>query len=114
MKCHQRSAEATVNEDRALMRFELLEALLRVAITMRDNEGQEEMSPAEKVRASDTRCVPTSYVCHALLSARAVPHLHTVRDGLDKPKHLLGSKYSHRFFCGMPVGVVFRSQVQPI
>lgn len=46
----QRSAEATVNEDRALMRFELLEALLRVAITMRDNESQDEMSPAEKVR----------------------------------------------------------------
>lgn len=48
---HQRSAEATVNEDRALMRFELLEALLRVAITMRDNENQEEISPAKKVRA---------------------------------------------------------------
>lgn len=31
------------------MRFELLEALLRVAITMRDNEGQEALSPAEKV-----------------------------------------------------------------
>ncbi|CAM9275025.1 unnamed protein product [Scytosiphon promiscuus] len=45
----KRSAEATVNEDRALMRFELLEALLRVALTMRDNEGQEEMSPAEKM-----------------------------------------------------------------
>lgn len=39
-----------MNEDRALMRFELLEALLRVAITVRDNEGQEELSPAEKVR----------------------------------------------------------------
>ncbi|CBJ27259.1 flagellar associated protein [Ectocarpus siliculosus] len=46
----KRSAEATVNEDRALMRFELLEALLRVAITVRDNEGQEELSPAEKMR----------------------------------------------------------------
>lgn len=31
------------------MRFELLEALLRVAITMRDNENQEDISPAEKV-----------------------------------------------------------------
>lgn len=39
-----------MNEDRALMRFELMEALIRVAITMRDNEGQDEMSPAEKVR----------------------------------------------------------------
>ncbi|CAB1121297.1 unnamed protein product [Ectocarpus sp. CCAP 1310/34] len=46
----KRSAEATVNEDRALMRFELLEALLRVAIIVRDNEGQEELSPAEKMR----------------------------------------------------------------
>lgn len=57
---HQRSAEATVNEDRALMRFELLEALLRVAITMRDNEGEEEMSPADKARPSDV------YACHTL------------------------------------------------
>lgn len=62
----QRSAEATVNEDRALMRFELLEALLRVAITMRDNEGQEEMSPADKARASDIYCVITSVAWHAL------------------------------------------------
>lgn len=45
----QRSAEADVNEDRALMRFELIEALLRVAVTMRDNEGEEEISPADKV-----------------------------------------------------------------
>eukprot|EP00752_Nemacystus_decipiens_P001778 g1718.t2 len=44
----KRSAEASVNEDRALMRFELLEALLRVAITMRDNENQD-ISPAEKM-----------------------------------------------------------------
>lgn len=42
-----------MNEDRALMRFELMEALLRVAITMRDNDRQDELSPAEKV-------VPTS------------------------------------------------------
>lgn len=48
----QRSAEADVNEDRALMRFELMEALIRVAVTMRDNEGQDDMSPAEKVRPS--------------------------------------------------------------
>lgn len=33
------------------MRFELLEALLRVVITMRDNANQEDISPAEKVRA---------------------------------------------------------------
>eukprot|EP00903_Cladosiphon_okamuranus_P005365 g5358.t2 len=45
----KRSAEATVNEDRALMRFELLEALLRVAITIRDNEGQGEIPPAVKM-----------------------------------------------------------------
>ena len=54
----QRSADADVNEDRALMRFELIEALIRVAITMRDNEGQDEMSPAEKVRPVVFRCVP--------------------------------------------------------
>ncbi len=53
---HQRSEEATVNEDRALMRFELLEALLRVAVTMRDNEGQEEISPADKVGTNATMC----------------------------------------------------------
>lgn len=34
------------------MRFELMEALIRVAVTMRDNEGQDDMSPAEKVRPS--------------------------------------------------------------
>lgn len=45
----QGTVEADVNEDRALMRFEFIEALLRVAITMRDNEGEEEISPAEKV-----------------------------------------------------------------
>lgn len=52
----QRSVEADVNEDRALMRFELIEALLRVAITMRDNEGQDEVSPAEKVRRPAQVC----------------------------------------------------------
>lgn len=38
-----------MNEDRALMRFELIEALLRMAITMRDNSGEDEIAPAEKV-----------------------------------------------------------------
>lgn len=47
---NQGSADADVNEDRALMRFEMLEAFLRMAITMRDNEGQFDTSPAEKVR----------------------------------------------------------------
>lgn len=41
-----------MNEDRALMRFELIEALLRIAITTRDNEGQYDVSPADKVRQS--------------------------------------------------------------
>lgn len=48
----QRSAEADVNEDRALMRFEFIEALLRVAITMRDNDGEGEVAPAEKVNTA--------------------------------------------------------------
>lgn len=48
------------------MRFELLEALLRVAITVRDNEGQEELSPAVKVRfecnlATDKKVTPNVY-----------------------------------------------------
>ncbi|CAM9278761.1 unnamed protein product [Discosporangium mesarthrocarpum] len=43
----KRSAEAEVNEDRALMRFELMEALLRVAVQKFE---EEEQTPAEKVR----------------------------------------------------------------
>lgn len=46
----QGSAEADVNEDRALMRFEFIEALLRVAITMRNTSENDDPSPAEKVR----------------------------------------------------------------
>lgn len=53
------------------MRFELIEALLRIAITMRDNEGQDNLSPADKVRhsrqnAPDSEHLRRTVVAHTI------------------------------------------------
>lgn len=50
------------------MRFELLEALLRVAITMRDNESEEEISPAEKASVLELLYF---LLCHGLAHKHA-------------------------------------------